>query len=264
MASEGLSSPADNFSAFDTFQRFESIYPDSWRGQPDYPLEQSISEIKNEEIRYIASRFALLENIPYVWGGYHAKVESPGECQECRNCITAGKLSTREVFDSCKACRLCGIDCTHLVNQILAGAHLPVPYGSTEELLARSAFDLARLYHVDDMGTDYSASKTGDVIVFPTHAVLMLQNHNNGYATVIHSAAYKKGTVFGGITIEDINLGKFAGGVRRILRHHVLIELNAERRRIQPADARVDAAIWLKQSTGLSGESIANAFQRMP
>lgn len=215
--------------AFDTFRTFESVYPDRQRGLTDFPWDQSTHQTKYEEIRYFASRLAILNDVPYVWGGGSTQPESPSACQQCKECIETGKYNTRNVFTSCRACQSCGIDCSHLVNQVLRNAGMRTPYGSTEELLSRSVEDLERLYQVIDIPARPAAALPGDLLVFGGHVVLLLNQHGDGSGTVVHSAAYKKDSTVGGIAIEDIDLAKYAGGMRRILRHRIMYNLGFDR-----------------------------------
>jgi hypothetical protein len=214
--------------AFDNAPIFWSAYPDHPRLLQIYPLVVTVSGAKKEEIRYFAAQLAMLTDIPYVWGGKRARDVVVQDCQACRTCIETRKLSSREVYSACSACKACGIDCTHLVGDVMELSGLAMPYGSTEQLLEASAEDLSELYRLQDKGRNLNGATPGDILVFRGHAVLLLNNNRDGSALVVHSAAFRKGSKVGGIGIETIDMHSFAGGVKRVLQHRAMADFAAE------------------------------------
>ncbi|MEZ4743938.1 MAG: NlpC/P60 family protein [Bdellovibrionota bacterium] len=214
----------DQITEFDNYARFESTYPNPARTfrQFDYELTQNF--LTQEELTYHAINYAKLAYVPYIWGGGTIGIGNSNACSQCKKCIKKRNVSIKKRFTACKACRKCGIDCSHLVNKIFEKSDLPVPYGSTKDLLKLNAKDLKRLYSLVYVGRNPQQAQVGDLILYPGHIVLLLENNEDGTGSIIHATASKKNSKFGGIVIETVKLSEYAGGIRKILRHRKLLE----------------------------------------
>jgi len=224
---EHISSAATNekLTRFDINPRFESSFPNPARvfRYFDYDLSQTF--LKQEEVTYYAMSYSKLTHVPYIWGGGEIGSEATSSCTLCKRCIKSKKVGVKKRFESCKACQKCGMDCSHLVNRIFDKADLHVPYGSTRDLLNRNTRDLARLYSLINIGSNSAKARAGDLILYPKHIVLLLDNNQDGTGSIVHATAKKKNTKYGGILIETINLNKYAGGIKKILRHRKMVEM---------------------------------------
>jgi cell wall-associated NlpC family hydrolase len=177
-----------------------------------------------EKILFYVNYFSSFENVPYVWGGGALGIDKPSKCDLCRSCIEEKQLPIQNIFHGCKACQSCGIDCSHLVAKLYNKAGFRIPYGSTEELNKMSRYRLKSHYYLIDKGRNLAEARTGDLLLYDRHIVILVKNMGDGGGLILHSEDQKHKGMIGGITFEKksdlTRMGRQK--IRRILRHQKL------------------------------------------
>jgi cell wall-associated NlpC family hydrolase len=165
--------------------------------------------------------------VPYVWGGQ--KIGSKSECRKCHECVTRKKVKPERRLQRCAACRHCGIDCSHFVAQVFRDADLPLRYATTREWKKLGADELLLKYHLVDLGTNLSLVQPADILLYDGHVVMLVELTGANTGTIIH--ATRRGKISGGIRINsDVDLARFHGPLRKILRHQNLIDTRSAQR----------------------------------
>jgi hypothetical protein len=175
---------------------------------------------KREELLHKAYSYATTKSfVPYIWGG--SSIGDKSACDACKRCVVEIKPKLENRRTKCAPCSLCGIDCSHFVHQLFRSVGLPSLYATSRELLSQTKQVLRRKYFYQDLEKDLSLAMVGDILVFPKH-VVVLTEINGDRVSFIHATRFKPGDVqnLGGIRLsKDIDVVKYRGGLRRILRH---------------------------------------------
>lgn len=157
--------------------------------------------------------------VPYVWGGQ--KIGSEAECVKCHECVARKKVRPERMLQKCSACKHCGIDCSHFVAQVFRNAEMPIKYGTTREWKKLGPAELLERYQLRDMGSDINDARPADILLYDGHVVMLIELTGNRRGTIIH--ATRRGKFGGGIRIDDdVDLQRFHGKLRKILRHQDL------------------------------------------
>ena len=205
---------------FDTHEVFTQVYPKAPMAFEKYYFPSTDTDRVRDKLVFQAELFSDLSYVPYIWGG--DRIGSRSQCDRCSRCLQRyrGGVKTREKY--CPSCQQCGIDCSHLTSMIYNSAGIPIPYGSTSELLRQSSRGLKKHYGLLDMGADASKALPGDLLLYRKHIVFLLDTDGRGNGSIVHSTAVTKDRVGGIRYLENISLGPFRGGLKRILRHRKL------------------------------------------
>jgi hypothetical protein len=166
-------------------------------------------------------------HVPYVWGGN--KIGSESTCQECTECIVKKRLGPKSRTANCRACASCGIDCSHLVQQVFSAAGLEMPYAASNLMAKADPATLLRHYNLVDIGKDFENARPGDIIVYRRHVGILMANHGNNHGDLVHASRFAGGgrEKVGGIRYDlNKNIVRPRGGLVRILRHRLLMAPN--------------------------------------
>jgi cell wall-associated NlpC family hydrolase len=200
------------------------------------PIDDVQSPIGTWRDHQIATRYFALQrlqkaaleataavHVPYVWGGN--QIGSLESCLACNQCLEEKRPGPKQRIRQCPSCAQCGIDCSHLVNQIFAAAGLDLPYAASNVLAGTPASVLFRNYRLIDLGKNYAAARPGDIIVYRRHVGLLMANHGGEKGDLIHASRFRRkgGPAAGGIRYDiNRNIVHPRGGLVRILRHEKL------------------------------------------
>lgn len=180
--------------------------------------------------------------VSYVYGGY--QVGDPDACGACNDCLVAKAPRPKERLAQCPVCRKCSLDCSHFTELVYRQAGLPYPYVATKGMLELDAAALRRSYGLVDLGTRLDQSTTGDLLVYDGHVVMLERRREprpgqpEFRGDVIHATGGKDIKSPGeGIQRERfIDLARFRGPLRRILRHAQLVASPAEPGRLEQGE----------------------------
>ncbi len=215
--------PGEAFSQtkFSSSNDYFTVFPTPPRTVKKLAFEYDASAIMQEKIRYQVNYFASLEHVPYVWGGGTFENVKRSACDKCKACIRTKKIPIKEQYLKCSSCRKCGIDCSHLVVSLYNKTGLSVPYGSTGEFNRFSESILNKYYSLIDVGTDVSRATTGDLILYDSHIVLLVENHGDGKGDILHAQDLSSIGEIGGIMFQrKRKITRISGQpIRKILRH---------------------------------------------
>jgi cell wall-associated NlpC family hydrolase len=186
--------------------------------QPDRPAIVRLMEAAN--------RLAARTNVPYVFGG--GRIGSANQCQECTECVRKNHLaanSTMLRFNTCPACRQCGIDCSGFVNRLFAEAKLKYRFASTAMLTGIKDGFLQEQYGFINMGKDLEVARPGDLILEKGHIVMVVDiDLTLGTVDFIHASRGSKRTPVGGIELKrGMKIETLQKKVVRIMRHRELV-----------------------------------------
>ncbi len=175
-----------------------------------------------------AERLGELSYVPYVWGGN--SIGNEQQCQECRACREeTSHLPSSRSASICSVCEQCGMDCSHFVHRIFSDAGLEYPYMATEKLRHMSRTSLRSLNLVD-IGRDLRKALPGDLLLQPSHVVMLLAKTGAARGDVIHvNRSFKHGEVGGIEILRDTELNRLSARVVRILRHAALVRPDTEK-----------------------------------
>ncbi|MEI6397456.1 MAG: NlpC/P60 family protein [Pseudomonadota bacterium] len=186
--------------------------------QPDRPAIVRLMEAAN--------RLASRTNVPYVFGG--GQIGGPNQCQECTECVRKNHLaanSTMLRFNTCPACRRCGIDCSGFVNRLFAEAKLKYRFASTAMLTGIKDGFLQEQYGFINMGKDLTVARPGDLILEKGHIVMVVDiDLTLGTIDFIHASRGSKRTPLGGIELKrGVKIEVLRKKVVRVMRHRELV-----------------------------------------
>jgi len=169
---------------------------------------------------YLAEKYAEMTHVPYVWGG--GKIGDIATCNECRECASKKGVGLRSRMKACKACRSCGMDCSHFVNLMYNEAGLVYPYASSLELIRQSHRGLEEHYNLVNVGADLALAQPGDLLVYRRHIGMLVRKYSDTHGDFVHSTRFRPGDrrQVGGFRM-DVNrdLKKYRGKLLKILRH---------------------------------------------
>ncbi|MBM4253762.1 MAG: hypothetical protein FJ146_17485 [Deltaproteobacteria bacterium] len=186
---------------------------------------------------------ALLDEaqVSYVYGG--KQVGDSAACNSCNDCLSARRPAPKARLRECPACNACSIDCSHFTALVYTTAGIPYPYLETARMLSLAADTLRRRYHLVDMGDDPARAQPGDLLVYDGHVVLLEKlypQHVNlgvGVGAPGQRVDFGQGPIIRGDIVHAtgggpirspgegiqrqrfVDLGRFRGVLRRILRH---------------------------------------------
>lgn len=177
-----------------------------------------------------AGRLLDESQVSYVYGG--AKLGDGRSCEQCTMCLETKAPTSEQRLSLCPICRECSLDCSHFVALVFANASLAYPYLDTLTMVSLSAERLRALYGFVDLGTNIDQIQPGDLLVYSGHVVILEKRHRPVQdqpvyrGDVIHATGGRDIRLPGqGIQRERfVELTNFRGPLRRILRHHLLIE----------------------------------------
>lgn len=187
-------------------------------------LEKKRSNFRDRLLE-IAEKYSKLAYVPYIWGG--GRVGTRSKCLECRKCVRKNKVSLKNRWNSCNACRSCGIDCSHFVNKVYRESGLKYSYASTWELSRQTHKGLLKHYDFIDIGDDVNQAMPGDLLVYKKHITMLTKLTGNGKADFIHVTRFRWRDQFnlGGLRWDrNRDVTSFRGKLVRILRHRVFFE----------------------------------------
>ncbi len=179
-----------------------------------------------ERLMAAADKLAARTNVPYVFGGHQlGKAKS---CHECTECIRKHHLpanSTMIRYNTCQACRSCGIDCSSFVNRLFAEAGMRYRFADTRTLNHVKDGFLQEQFGFINMGDDLSVVQPGDLILEKGHVVMAIDiDLTLGTIDYIHASRGSKRTRVGGIELRrGANIARMQKDVIRILRHRELV-----------------------------------------
>jgi hypothetical protein len=168
--------------------------------------------------------------ISYVYGGH--QVGDAGACQVCNQCLEMKVPVPNKRLTLCPECQKCSIDCSHFAQLTFSNAGFSMPYLPTEEMLALSKKKLKRNYKMIDIGSDSRVALPGDLLVYPTHVVMLEKNYLDGHGDIIHATGGGEIRIPGqGIQRKRRTpLASLGGPLQRILRHQDLMEVRQLKR----------------------------------
>jgi cell wall-associated NlpC family hydrolase len=179
-----------------------------------------------ERLMAAAEKLATRTNVPYVFGGH--QIGKAKSCQDCTECIRKNHLaanSTMMRYNSCSACRSCGIDCSSFVNRLFAEAGMKYRFADTRTLNHMKDGFLQEQFGFINMGDDLSVARPGDLLLEKGHVVMVLDiDMTLGTIDYIHASRGSKRTRVGGIELRrGASLARMQKDVVRILRHRELV-----------------------------------------
>lgn len=171
-------------------------------------------------------------SVPYVWGGN--SIGDEATCASCAACIVKNKKrGVKKRHLKCADCRNCGLDCSHFVQKVFADAGMHFPFVTTTSMMKPSRKRPDLIQGLRFIGTDFRAARPGDLLVLRRHVVILVRRHADSTADVIHVSRAVRNSLIpkvGGIEFRRrVNLNRFYGGLRRILRHEKLMDLQPEK-----------------------------------
>jgi hypothetical protein len=178
-------------------------------------------------LQSVVQEVAAALHVPYVWGGN--KLGNETTCQECTECIIKKKLGPKSRTANCRACSSCGIDCSHLVQQVFSAAGLEMPYAASNLMAKADPATLLRHYNLVDIGKDFERARPGDIIVYRRHVGILMANHGDNRGDLVHASRFARDgrEKVGGIRYDiNKNIVRPRGGMVRILRHRLLMGPN--------------------------------------
>lgn len=163
----------------------------------------------------------LLESwtISYVYGGN--KLGDPKICQQCNACLDRHQSGPKERLRDCPICNDCSLDCSHYTFEVFKQAGLDATYLTTALMNDLPAPDLAKKYHLLDIGPSVDRAMPGDLLVYDGHVVLLEKKGKDGRGDVIHVTSGRdlRGPGNGIQRERQALLASFRGPVLRVLRH---------------------------------------------
>ena len=201
------------------------LLPDEQSAAPNAAQStESPAVLQRRHLLNVAESYGRRTDIPYVWGGN--SIGDPETCQECRACVEGKhRLRVERRSRACEACRQCGVDCSHFVNQIFKKAGMPFPYLATAKMKRLPAEKLRAKYGLIDIGHDLSKARPGDLLVTPRHVILLLAKGEGSTGDFVHvSRSIKHGRIGGVELVRDKDLLRYRGRLVRILRYRSLDE----------------------------------------
>lgn len=163
----------------------------------------------------------LLENwsISYVYGGN--RLGEPEKCKACNSCLGNRTPDPKERLRLCPVCAQCSLDCSHYIYEVFKQAGLSAVYLTTATMNDLDPENLAREYHLIDIGTQVERTIPGDLLVYNGHVVMLEKKLANGLGDVIHVTSGRdlRGPGLGIQRERHANLQGFRGPLLRILRH---------------------------------------------
>ncbi len=182
----------------------------------------AISLPKRQEVLQQAQYFLENWNLSYVYGG--GKLGDPSQCERCNACLQEKQPDKSERLSQCPSCRECSLDCSHFTFEVFRKAGFPSRYLTTANMRELSRSDLQR-NHFTDVGDRVQRALPGDLLVYPTHVVLLERRLPQGRGDVIHVTSGKdlKGPGLGLQRERHVPLASFRGPLQRILRHNELV-----------------------------------------
>jgi len=187
------------------------------------PAKQSPAIVR---LMAAAQKLATRTSVPYVFGGH--QIGKAKYCQDCTECIRKNHLpanSTMMRFNTCPACRSCGIDCSSFVNRLFAEAGMRYRFADTRTLNHMKDGFLQEQYGFINMGDDLAVARPGDLILEKGHVVMVIDiDMTLGTIDYIHASRGSKRTIVGGIELRrGVSLTRMQKDVVRILRHRELV-----------------------------------------
>jgi cell wall-associated NlpC family hydrolase len=172
-----------------------------------------------------AMSYLVHSSVPYVWGGN--SIGDSDTCTRCATCMIKNKKrGVRKRHLRCGDCSRCGLDCSHFVQKVFADAGLHYPFVTTATMMKPNLKRPDLIPGLRFISTDLRDARPGDLLVLRRHVVILALRHEDGTADVIHVSRAVRNTLVpkvGGIEYRRrVNLKKFYGGLRRILRHEKL------------------------------------------
>lgn len=158
-------------------------------------------------------------NISYVYGGN--KLGDVKACNSCNACLDFHQSLPSERFSDCPVCEECSLDCSHYTFEVFKQAGLDATYLTTASMNGLPAKDLAKKYHLLDIGPSIDRAMPGDLIVYKGHVVLLEKKAKDGRGDIIHttSGRHLRGPGNGIQRERSVHLASFRGPVLRVLRH---------------------------------------------
>ncbi|MEN9833999.1 MAG: hypothetical protein RL011_192 [Pseudomonadota bacterium] len=175
--------------------------------------------------------------VSYVYGG--RQVGDSSACNACNDCLTSRHPAARARLKECPVCSDCSIDCSHFTALVYTSAGIPYPYIETARMLSLSSDALRQRYHLVDLGEDPARAEPGDLLVYDGHVVLLERLYPLQVAARVRGgeAVFGQGPIIRGDIVHAtgggpirrpgegiqrqrfVDLGRFRGVLRRILRH---------------------------------------------
>jgi cell wall-associated NlpC family hydrolase len=199
--------------------------------------------VLSKKIISIADELLEKSNLSYGYGGY--RVGSTGQCDKCNKCLSSKLPRPKKQLVTCPECKLCSLDCSHFLHWVFRTAGIKYRYLTTKTMLNSTRGDLAKNFELIDLGTKLDLSKTGDLLVYRDHVVMLVQRVSPTHGTIIHATGGRdlKGAGHGIQRERNALLANFRGPLLRVLRHRSLTALRAPPlnpglRRFQPSSAK--------------------------
>ena len=179
-----------------------------------------------ERLMDAAEKLATRTSVPYVFGGH--QIGKSKYCQECNECIRKNHLpanSTLMRYNTCTACRHCGVDCSSFVNRLFGEAGMKYQFADTRTLNHMKDGFLQEQFGFINMGDDLSVARPGDLILEKGHVMMVIDiDLVLGTIDFIHASRGSKRTPVGGIELRrGTSIVKVQKDVMRILRHRELV-----------------------------------------
>jgi hypothetical protein len=187
--------------------------------------ESIANPVLSKKIISIADELLETANLSYGYGGY--RVGSMGQCDQCNKCLSSKLPRPKKQLVTCPDCKLCSLDCSHFLHWVFRTAGIKYRYLTTKTMLNSSRGDLAKNFDLIDLGTQLDLSKTGDLLVYRDHVVMLVQRFSPTHGTIIHATGGRdlKGAGHGIQRERNALLPKFRGPLLRVLRHRSLTAL---------------------------------------
>lgn len=174
-----------------------------------------------QQSRILEAAAALLDNaeVSYVYGG--GTLGNTQACDQCNACLREKSPAPQRRQAECPVCDSCSLDCSHFVELVYDLAGLKTVYLTTKDMRELTSEQLLKRAKLVPVPRGIVDAEPGDLLVYPTHVVILEALRGKGRGDVIHvtSGLDIKGPGQGIQRERMVELTHFRGPLRRVLRH---------------------------------------------